>query len=57
MAGERPESSSPQSSARSGGGEPERGRPERYGPVLVAKHLKDDGRALIIYTHAGEPEQ
>jgi hypothetical protein len=24
--------------------------PERYGPLAVARHRKDDGRALILYT-------
>jgi hypothetical protein len=25
---------------------------ERIGPVAVARHVKDDGRALILYTRA-----
>jgi hypothetical protein len=25
---------------------------ERAGPLAIARHLKDDGRALILYTHA-----
>jgi hypothetical protein len=25
---------------------------ERYGTVAVARHVKDDGRALILYRHA-----
>ncbi len=25
-------------------------RPERIGPLAIARHVKDDGRALIIYT-------
>ncbi|HEX4189246.1 MAG TPA: hypothetical protein VHY83_15245 [Solirubrobacteraceae bacterium] len=29
-------------------GEP--GRPERYGPLTLARHRKDDGRSLILYT-------
>ena len=30
---------------------------ERYGLLVVARHTKDDGRALILYTRAqGEPE-
>ena len=33
-------------------GEPQRG--EHYGPVVVARHVKDDGRALLLYTR--EPE-
>jgi len=31
--------------------EPERG--ESYGPLTIARHIKPDGRALILYTHAG----
>lgn len=33
--------------------EPDDGRShsERYGSVTVARHRKDDGRALILYTH------
>jgi hypothetical protein len=36
------------------------GRRERFGPVSIARHVKDDGRALILYGHvecgqAGEP--
>jgi hypothetical protein len=26
---------------------------ERYGPLTVARHAKDDGRALILYSHTG----
>jgi hypothetical protein len=25
---------------------------EHLGPLAVERHLKDDGRALILYTHA-----
>jgi hypothetical protein len=25
---------------------------ERLGPLAVERHVKDDGRALILYTHA-----
>jgi hypothetical protein len=25
--------------------------PERIGPLAVERHVKDDGRALILYTH------
>jgi hypothetical protein len=25
--------------------------PERCGPLAVERHVKDDGRALILYTH------
>jgi hypothetical protein len=32
-------------------GEPgERASRERSGPVAVTRHLKDDGRALLLYT-------
>jgi hypothetical protein len=27
-------------------------QPERFGAVTVARHVKDDGRALLLYTHA-----
>jgi hypothetical protein len=31
---------------------PERpGEPERIGPLVLERHVKDDGRALILYTH------
>jgi hypothetical protein len=26
--------------------------PERYGPLGVARHAKDDGRALLLFTRA-----
>jgi hypothetical protein len=29
---------------------------ERYGPLAVERHVKDDGRALILFAHAGEAE-
>jgi len=36
---------------------PNAGPGERYGLLVVARHTKDDGRALILYTRAqGEPE-
>jgi hypothetical protein len=25
--------------------------PERIGPLVVERHVKDDGRALILYAH------
>jgi hypothetical protein len=28
---------------------------EEYGPLAVARHHKDDGRELILYTWRGEP--
>jgi hypothetical protein len=30
---------------------------ERYGPLAIGRHRKDDGRALILYEHATEPER
>ena len=27
---------------------------ERFGPVAIARHVKHDGRALILYSHAPE---
>lgn len=29
-------------------------REERYGPLAVERYAKDDGRALLLYRHAGE---
>jgi hypothetical protein len=53
MARKRP---APGASARDGG-EASEGRPdqdaekhERFGPLAVERHVKDDGRALILYT-------
>jgi hypothetical protein len=28
--------------------------PERFGAVAIARHVKDDGRALLLYTRADE---
>jgi len=28
-----------------------RAEPERVGPLVIERHVKDDGRALILYTH------
>jgi hypothetical protein len=28
--------------------------PERYGVVEIARHVKDDGRALVLYTRVDE---
>jgi hypothetical protein len=28
---------------------------ERVGPVAIARHVKDDGRALILYTRDEPP--
>jgi hypothetical protein len=38
-------------------GEPEQPHEERCGPVAIARHVKDDGRALILYSHASDPPQ
>jgi hypothetical protein len=27
---------------------------ERYGPVAIARHAKDDGRALLLYSRIPE---
>jgi hypothetical protein len=39
-----------------GGGEQrgEDAREERLGPLAIARHRKDDGRALILYHRVGE---
>jgi hypothetical protein len=37
--------------ARGAEGEGEGARLGRYGTVALARHVKDDGRALILYTH------
>jgi hypothetical protein len=29
---------------------------ERCGTVAIARHVKDDGRALILYSHADDAE-
>jgi hypothetical protein len=57
MPGKPPEPAAPVHSA---GGEPEgerrdRGADERVGPVAIARHRKDDGRALILYTRVEPP--
>jgi len=45
----------PEQNARSGG--EERAQPaESYGPLALARHVKDDGRALLLFTRA-EREQ
>jgi|GEM_PF-1571831 hypothetical protein len=31
------------------------GPDERVGPVAIARHVKDDGRALILYTREEQP--
>jgi hypothetical protein len=52
--GEEPQPGEPRS------GEPQSEEPqsgesqarERYGPVEIARHVKGDGRALLLYSHA-----
>lgn len=29
---------------------------ERFGPLLLHRHVKDDGRTLILYARADEPD-
>jgi hypothetical protein len=41
----------PRGDARNG--EPD-AHPEREGPLMVDRHRKDDGRALILYSRPGE---
>ena len=31
-------------------------RPETFGPLAVTRHVKDDGRALILYTLRAQPD-
>jgi hypothetical protein len=30
----------------------ERNDPERYGPLTLARHVKQDGRSLLLYAHS-----
>jgi hypothetical protein len=58
MPGKPPE---PPAADRSGGdatpvASGEQTEPERLGPLTVSRHLKDDGRALILFSRS-EPEQ
>ena len=32
-----------------------RGEPEQYGPITVARHVKDDGRELLLYRRSAGP--
>jgi hypothetical protein len=50
---EIPRSSGPNASPRAEQGEQQQ---HRCGTVTIARHRKDDGRALILYTHAEEGE-
>lgn len=38
------------------GGEPGGGE-ERYGPLMLSRFLKDDGRALLLYRRAGDQDE
>jgi hypothetical protein len=49
--------SPPPGQPRGDGGEHTAGQPppvERYGELEIERHVKDDGRALILYTHRRE---
>jgi hypothetical protein len=48
-----PDASEPAASADRGAACPARPE-ERCGVVQVARHVKDDGRALLLYTYVGE---
>jgi hypothetical protein len=52
MARKRPPRS-PSSAASESAGEERREEQaqERFGPLAVGRHVKDDGRTLILYTH------
>jgi hypothetical protein len=54
--------SQPDSGAQADAGSPGEGPPpaepqpaEHYGPIAIARHVKDDGRALLLYTHTAVP--
>jgi hypothetical protein len=51
--------SSPPADQRDAPGQPQAQaqEQERYGPLAISRHRKDDGRALILYEHATEPER
>ncbi len=45
----------PTEGAGQGATEPgESGQGERYGPISVSRYVKDDGRALLLYTRSAE---
>jgi hypothetical protein len=52
MSGKRaePSASGAPGEGDSGAGRQPEQRGERVGPVVVERHVKDDGRALILYT-------
>jgi hypothetical protein len=54
MARKRAERSTSSAKSESAPGVPPDGgeQQERSGPVAIERHVKDDGRALILYTHA-----
>jgi hypothetical protein len=51
MSAEGPSSPPPANGAGASGGEQ-----ERFGPLLLYRLTKDDGRVLILYSRADEPE-
>jgi hypothetical protein len=59
VARKRPQPSRPPSPPADHRDAPGHGAPEqeRYGPLVISRHRKDDGRALILYEHATEPER
>jgi hypothetical protein len=55
MPRKRPAPSAPSaasaSSESAAGGKREPATQDRFGPLAVERHVKDDGRSLILYTH------
>jgi len=52
MARKRPQPSTSSAASESADeGRREEHAQERFGPLAVERHVKDDGRALILYTH------
>jgi hypothetical protein len=47
-----PPSTSPAASESADEDRREQHAQERFGPLAVERHVKDDGRALILYAHA-----
>jgi hypothetical protein len=35
----------------------EEGREEAYGPITIRRYVKDDGRALTLYSHRTAPRE
>jgi hypothetical protein len=52
MAGTPAEPPPPEQESETG---PQTDAPERCGPIAIARHVKDDGRALILYTRDDPP--